>query len=379
MTANRVFVAMAFVLASCGGNADVFEDRRTQAAGPSIELPDPVPAAPAYRVQTDGVVGPGRIERLERIPGVAVIADVGVVRVAIRGPGGSERLRVASIDALEFRSVAPPATREADFVWSALLAGQAVVTFDAADALGLGGSGTLRLHDYGELPVGAFADNGSPNTADVLVDRSIGEAMGFGDPRVLVVGAAADTTIESLGKALRRNLPGAHLERLMTESPITARGAPQPIGSAEGALIGTMNFRILRSGFIQPDPAWVAANIASGSVPLLGTVECHRLMFPQLAAALDEIQRRGLSHLIDPSDYGGCYVPRFVDRDPRRSLSMHAFGLAVDINVSSNPIGTRGNMDPRIVAIFAKWGFAWGGTWDRPDPMHFELVRLLET
>ncbi|HWL66491.1 MAG TPA: M15 family metallopeptidase [Actinomycetota bacterium] len=34
-------------------------------------------------------------------------------------------------------------------------------------------------------------------------------------------------------------------------------------------------------------------------------------------------------------------------------------------------------MDPRIVEIFAKWGFAWGGHWSTPDPMHFELSRLL--
>jgi hypothetical protein len=270
-------------------------------------------------------------------------------------------------------------TRDADFVWSALLAGKAVVTFDAADALGLGSAGTLHLPGYGEVPVGAFADNGSPNTADVLVDIAIGEAMGLTDPRVLVVGARPGATVEKLGNELEERLPSARLERLTTEPPASPRSAPTPTGRAEGAAIGTMNFRILRSGFIEPDPAWVASNIAGGTVPLLGTVECHRLMFPQLAAALDEIRARGLARLIDPSDYGGCFVPRFVDRDPRRALSMHAFGLAFDINVSSNPLGTRGNMDPRVVAIFSKWGFAWGGNWDRPDPMHFELVRLLRT
>jgi hypothetical protein len=299
--------------------------------------------------------------------------------VAVRGPGGSRRLRVGSVDALEFRSVAPSLTRDADFVWSALLAGQAVVAFDAADALGLDDSGTIRLPGYGDVPVGAFADNGSPNAADVLVDLSIGEEMGLANPTVLVVGAGSGANVEKLGDELKERLPGARLERLTAEPPVLARPAPMPVGRAEGAVIGTMNFRILRNGFIDPDPAWVAANIASGTVPVLGTVECHRLMFPQLAAALGEIRTRGLSHLIDPSDYGGCYVPRFVDRDPRRALSMHAFGLAFDINVSSNPLGTRGNLDPRLVAIFSKWGFAWGGNWDRPDPMHFELVRLLRT
>jgi len=282
------------------------------------------------------------------------------------------------VDSLEFRSVAPTTTRDAEFVWTTLLAGQAVVTFDAADALGLGRSGSVRLPGYGGLEVGAFADNGNPNAADVLVDLSVGEAMDLPEPDVLMVGARSGARLDRLGEALKRQLPGARLKRLQQVTPAFARPSPEPIGTAEGSLIGTMTFRVLRNGFIQPDPAWVAANIASGTVPILGPVQCHRLMLPQLGAALAEIERRGLSRLIDPSEYGGCYVPRFIGRDPRRALSMHAFGLAVDINVSSNPEGTRGNMDPRIVAVFEKWGFEWGGRWARPDPMHFELARLLQ-
>jgi hypothetical protein len=102
-------------------------------------------------------------------------------------------------------------------------------------------------------------------------------------------------------------------------------------------------------------------------------------MIPQLAAALQEIVDSGLASEIRTSDYAGCYVPRFIDRDPRRGLSMHAFGLAVDLNTSTNQLGTRGDMDPGVVQIFLKWGFAWGGVWARPDPMHFELARLVQT
>jgi hypothetical protein len=139
-----------------------------------------------------------------------------------------------------------------------------------------------------------------------------------------------------------------------------------------------MQFRILQNGFIDPDPAWVASNISTGSVPILGTVRCHRIMIPQLASALQEISDRGLASEIRPGDYAGCYVPRFIDRDPRRGLSMHAFGLAVDLNVSTNGLGTRGDMHPEVVQIFQKWGFNWGGVWSRPDPMHFELARIVQ-
>ena len=58
---------------------------------------------------------------------------------------------------------------------------------------------------------------------------------------------------------------------------------------------------------------------------------------------------------------------------------MHAFGLALDLNVQRNLYGTPGGMHPDIVAIFEKWGFEWGGRWDRPDPMHFELNSIVET
>jgi hypothetical protein len=57
---------------------------------------------------------------------------------------------------------------------------------------------------------------------------------------------------------------------------------------------------------------------------------------------------------------------------------MHAFGLAIDINVSQNQLNTEGNMHPEVVAAFEKWGFEWGGRWENPkDPMHFEVVRLI--
>ena len=44
----------------------------------------------------------------------------------------------------------------------------------------------------------------------------------------------------------------------------------------------------------------------------------------------------------------------------------------------TNQRGTRGDMDPRVVAIFERWGFRWGGTFHTvPDPMHFELAVLM--
>jgi hypothetical protein len=132
---------------------------------------------------------------------------------------------------------------------------------------------------------------------------------------------------------------------------------------------------------IQIDRDWVRRNIVSAQVPIFrGNVICHRLLIPQLRGALNEIVERDLAHLIDPSQYGGCWVPRHILFNPNRALSMHAWGLAIDFNVRGNEYGNRNpEMDPRIVEIFKRWGFAWGGDWSTPDGMHFELNALLDT
>lgn len=139
-------------------------------------------------------------------------------------------------------------------------------------------------------------------------------------------------------------------------------------------------FRSLGDGRIAPDPAWVEAHIIEAEVPLLGgTVRCHEQLVPQLAGALGELEERGLGELIDPSQYGGCWVPRHILGDDGRALSLHAWGLAVDLNVNDNPYGAEPALDPRVVESFERWGFAWGGHWRTPDGMHFELVELRDT
>lgn len=139
---------------------------------------------------------------------------------------------------------------------------------------------------------------------------------------------------------------------------------------------GEFAARPLSTGAIEIDPRWRRRNIRQGSVPILGTVTCHRALFPQLRAAFETIQAEGLSFAIDPGDYGGCYSPRFIDSNPGGRLSHHSWGIAFDVNVSSNRPGTRSDQDPRVVEILEDAGFTWGGRWLIPDAMHFEWVRF---
>ena len=101
-------------------------------------------------------------------------------------------------------------------------------------------------------------------------------------------------------------------------------------------------------------------------------------MLPQLRAALTEVVNSGLAAQIHPGEYAGCYFPRFIANDPGKGLSLHSWGIAVDLNVPGNQRGTVGEMDRRVVAIFKKWGFAWGGDWNYTDPMHFEMAKVVQ-
>jgi D-alanyl-D-alanine carboxypeptidase len=125
----------------------------------------------------------------------------------------------------------------------------------------------------------------------------------------------------------------------------------------------------------QPDPRWMKANLATAAVPILGRVRCHRLVMPALSAAMAELHRERLDGLIDVADFrrnGGCFSVRARPGDS--VPSRHLWGIAVDLNPSSNPGGLPSSMDRRIVRVMQRYGFAWGGQFLRPDGSHFEWV-----
>ena len=129
-------------------------------------------------------------------------------------------------------------------------------------------------------------------------------------------------------------------------------------------------------GTLVIDPQWRRYNIREVDVPILGTVTCHRTLVAQLRAALQTVARAGLAHLINVPQFGGCYSPRFINRDPAGRLSHHSWGIAVDLNARDNAFGTKPDQDPRLIEIMEEHGFTWGGRWLVPDGMHFEWVRF---
>jgi len=381
-----IFILVLLAPAACGSDdpdappSDDLLDEASAEGG--ISLPDPVEAIPAYLISPGEPVGEETVERLTGTDGVNIVVSAAIRKMEVTGPGGTRNLRVAAVDPLEYRSIAPVASNEAEFVWTSLLSGEAVLTFDAAEKLGIDEGGNIELSGGRQIEVGAFADNQTPNIADILIDESVEALDGGQDDQVLTVGVQPGTSLDALGASLNDEIPGSELVPLippdLMSNPDPLTGAMEDASSG-GGIIGTMNYKVLDDGFIKPEQAWVDSNISTATVSIIGEVTCHRLLIPQLQAALSEVERAGLGGELRPGDYGGCYAPRFIDRNPSLPLSMHAFGLAVDLNVSTNQLGTGGDMHPRIVEIFERWGFVWGGDWSRPDPMHFELGRLVDT
>ncbi len=159
------------------------------------------------------------------------------------------------------------------------------------------------------------------------------------------------------------------------------------------ALFGPLEYTVGADGKPKVTNNWYADNVVRVMVPQLvgvdvygnkgtGRVLFHRAAVPQLLGALQEIEDAGLLDLI--LSFGGSYVMRFI-RGSTKTLSNHAFAVAVDFNMKQNGLGKQpalvgelGTIRP-LAPIFERWGF-FSGIWyrNRKDGMHFECVKVFD-
>lgn len=114
----------------------------------------------------------------------------------------------------------------------------------------------------------------------------------------------------------------------------------------------------------------VPEELELGAIPK--RIYCNRDLVAPLTIAFQNIRDRGLGLYLITWD--GCFNIR--KKRGATSASLHSWGIAIDINAAWNGFGKPPQMSPLLVKCFTDAGLDWGGTWSKPDGMHFQLARF---
>lgn len=395
--------AGAFVLltAACGPAEDKPEKPGASASKSPTEPPIDNAADPAHAVAAPGPFA-GRLYGDDLLVVAAdtipddLLAEIEAIKIGKgkdqrKGVTAAEPLsvasftvenksyRIAAVDAGGYRAFTGQASAEWQDQWDRIAGGEIAIRKT------LDGRITLAKDDYLEVGSGESTNKihlgaWSPaevDTIDAMVNAKWGDTLGMPERNALII----NTGLASPQEVRKQIEKLADLS--VTALDIVAQTGIDPdtyqtvsfVGTFAEA-VGIFRYTPIGGGRVQPEASWVKSHVVTEDVPIIGRMTCNRYMMPQLKAALAEVQRLGLADKIHPGEYAGCYYPRFIAGST--TLSNHSYGLAFDINVPGNQRGTVGQMDRGVVAIFKRWGFAWGGDWGYTDPMHFELDRLVK-
>ena len=116
---------------------------------------------------------------------------------------------------------------------------------------------------------------------------------------------------------------------------------------------------------------WVVPNyLHIGPIPK--KIYCNKDLVVPLTNAFENIIKAGLTDQLKTWD--GCFNIR--SKRGAKSMSLHSWGIAIDINAAWNRFGKKPTMSPELVKCFTDAGFDWGGVWGKPDGMHFQLSKI---
>jgi hypothetical protein len=245
---------------------------------------------------------------------------------------------------------------------------EALLSESSAAVRRLGAGGQLSFRDGTTLTVAAVLPDAVVGAAEVLVTTD--SPLPIGTERYLL--ARTRQPLDAPGRADLLALAGSRATlELGGEVPVLRHAASVMPPARLKVHFGEFAMTDGPDRWIHQGVTWLREYYAEDEVPILGVTECHRDMFPPLKAAMQELVDRGLAHLVDGDDFGGCWAPR---TQGSAALSSHAWGIAVDLNVAGNHYGAEPTMPREVIEVMASHGFAWGGEWPVPDGMHFELV-----
>jgi hypothetical protein len=362
-------------------------------AGVETNPPDPAASKPTLQKAEVGTLlawthdklPDGLAERARLLPGVEAATEVrsGIAWLSAwtrddgttsNPPAGYEiPIEVAAVDPASYPTFVPPADRAKLL---GLGRGEALMGAGGAKLRGIEEHGSLNFGES-EILVGGVLEEELVGAHEAVVSWETGVKLGIDSAKYLLLEMAPGAHRSDVDARLRGLVePGVPMRvRGPGETPVFRHGdAVLPLVRLK-ELFGEFAAAPEPGGNLDIDPAWLKANIVESWVPILGKVRCHKAIIPALAAALDEIERRGLGGLVHRGDYGGCFNARYMSSEAGAGISHHTFGVAFDFNVQENPVGRVPTLDPRLVEIIERWGFSWGGRWLIPDGMHFEFLR----
>ena len=286
-----------------------------------------------------------------------------------------DEVTYAAVDPKSFRHFSSSATATTSEVWNRVADGEIAIRPELRDKLPLKDDSVTMGNDADaeSVHIGAYAPLVDRSKISAVVNERWADELHMVKDNALLVSTGNASPLKAL-RALRKTVGNRGSVNLLALNfdPHTAQTAVLTGGSVARA-VGSFTYTANADGTVNPSASWVRAYIRTEKVPILGSVTCNKAMLPQLRAALKDIVAAKLASKIHADEYGGCYVPRYIAKDPSKGLSFHTFGTAIDLNVPGNQRGTVGTIDRTVVRIFERWGFNWGGTWRYTDPMHFEM------
>lgn len=135
------------------------------------------------------------------------------------------------------------------------------------------------------------------------------------------------------------------------------------------------------------DPSWVAKYLTTIVPPyamFYGATRikaitvnrgCAKELLAALGGILDHYKTENAIRDVGLHNYSGCF--NFRAKRGAKSLSMHAYGAAIDLDAAHNPFRTKKfTMPAAAVQAFDAQGATWGGRWNPPDAMHFQFARV---
>ncbi|MFM9985592.1 MAG: M15 family metallopeptidase [Flavobacteriales bacterium] len=161
--------------------------------------------------------------------------------------------------------------------------------------------------------------------------------------------------------------------------PLTPAGIKENFGKFQYKVNPDSTIKILGN--------WESENIVTIASPWisqlppykLSKLRVHKKVADRFIDLFEAWKKAGLLNRVNTFD--GCFYPRLI-RGSATNLSTHSYGIAFDINASTNGLGkvppllNANGCVRELVPIANDLGWYWGGHFSRMDGMHFEIAQI---